>query len=77
MGDLMFQDIEVIARTLGYMDRLVKEATQYTYPKISSREWFKLSSAWSPTHLELHGTRTKKMKSLTEITGNSELETNQ
>jgi len=56
MGELMFQDIEVIARTSGYMDRLVKEATQYTHPKISSREWFKLSSAWSPTHLELHGT---------------------
>jgi len=77
MGDLMFQDIKVIARTSDYMDRLVKEATQYTHPKISSRERFKLSSAWRPTHLELHGTRTNKMKSLTEITENSELETNQ
>jgi len=38
MGDLMFQDIEVIARPSGYMDRLVKETTQYTHPKISSRE---------------------------------------
>jgi hypothetical protein len=73
MGDLMFQDIEVIARTSGYMDRLVKEATQYTHPKIFSTEWFKLSSAWSPTRLELHGTWTKKTKSPTEITGNSEL----
>jgi len=56
MGDLMFQDIEVVARASGYMDRLVKEATQYTHPKISSTEWFELSSAWSPTHPELHGT---------------------
>jgi len=28
ISDLMFQDIEVIARTSGYMDRMVKEATQ-------------------------------------------------
>jgi len=56
MGDLMFQDIEVTARTSGYMDRLVNEATQYTHPKIFSTERFTLSSAWSPTRLELHGT---------------------
>jgi hypothetical protein len=48
---IMFLETEVLAKTQGYMDRLVIEAiTTKLHPdKVNRREGFKLRRAWNPS----------------------------
>jgi hypothetical protein len=56
-----FQETEVLAKTSGYMDQLVKDVREVRlHPNnIYKEEGFKLSKAWNPTP-DYEGTPTYK-----------------
>jgi hypothetical protein len=60
---IKFKDTEVLTKTAGYMDRLIKEAIEIRMnPNNINREGFKLGQVWNPA-IKILQTNTRRDRS--------------